>query len=103
MDVVIFVIVIAIVVPIVKKCMSSGSNAQETGTPPVNMQQQPRLIPCPDCGKQNSRLAEVCPHCGRPTELKRAADQFKTMVKDQDDRDIRYNPIRRISRLFGGK
>ena len=22
--------------------------------------------PCPDCGQQVSRMAECCPHCGRP-------------------------------------
>ena len=26
----------------------------------------PNLVPCPDCGRQVSRLAAACPHCGRP-------------------------------------
>ena len=24
------------------------------------------LFPCPDCGRQVSRLATTCPQCGRP-------------------------------------
>jgi hypothetical protein len=27
---------------------------------------QSALISCPDCGKQISRKASACPHCGRP-------------------------------------
>ncbi len=26
----------------------------------------PNLFPCPDCGRQVSRLAKSCPNCGRP-------------------------------------
>lgn len=35
----------------------------------------PKLTPCPDCGRQVSRLAESCPQCGRPlTPGKAGAD-----------------------------
>lgn len=27
---------------------------------------RPSLCPCPDCGREISRHAECCPHCGRP-------------------------------------
>ena len=30
---------------------------------------QSNLYPCPDCGKLISRLAESCPHCGRPARI----------------------------------
>ncbi len=26
----------------------------------------PNLFPCPDCGRQVSRMATSCPNCGRP-------------------------------------
>lgn len=29
----------------------------------------PRLIPCPDCGRYVSRSAPACPQCGRPLNL----------------------------------
>jgi hypothetical protein len=29
-------------------------------------QQAKRVMDCPDCNKLVSRLAAVCPHCGRP-------------------------------------
>jgi predicted amidophosphoribosyltransferase len=36
-------------------------------------QQQPastqNLIPCPDCGRQVSKLAASCPSCGRPMAI----------------------------------
>lgn len=31
-----------------------------------NITDGPNLFPCPDCGRQVSRLAKSCPHCGRP-------------------------------------
>jgi hypothetical protein len=31
------------------------------------------LIPCPDCGKQVSRIAESCPDCGRPIKRRQTA------------------------------
>jgi hypothetical protein len=30
--------------------------------------EQPKIINCPDCNKEMSAKAEVCPHCGAPNE-----------------------------------
>jgi hypothetical protein len=36
----------------------------------------PKLVPCPDCGRQVSRLATSCPQCGRPfTSAQQGTDQ----------------------------
>ena len=32
----------------------------------VNEPPNPNLLPCPDCGRNVSRLATSCPQCGRP-------------------------------------
>ena len=32
-----------------------------------NAQGNPNLVACVDCGGAVSRLAESCPHCGRPS------------------------------------
>jgi predicted amidophosphoribosyltransferase len=34
------------------------------------------LIACPDCDKQVSRIAESCPHCGRPLKRRQTAGGF---------------------------
>ena len=34
----------------------------------VPEQPSPNLYPCPDCGRQVSRLATTCPQCGRPLQ-----------------------------------
>lgn len=34
--------------------------------PPIDPATNPRLFPCPDCGRYVSRLASSCPQCGRP-------------------------------------
>ncbi len=26
-----------------------------------------KIVPCPDCGKEISSMANACPHCGRPS------------------------------------
>jgi len=39
--------------------------------------ENPNLAPCPDCGRQISRLAETCPHCGRPLSPKSFGDDAK--------------------------
>jgi hypothetical protein len=70
---------------------------------PINRMPTSNLISCPDCAGQHSRLAEMCPHCGRPTELKVGSDLFKTVTKNEQDRIDHYNPFKRISRIFGGK
>jgi len=38
------------------------------------------LIPCPDCQKDLSSEAFVCPHCGRPTG-KQARVQKKVFIR----------------------
>jgi hypothetical protein len=38
------------------------------GSAPLSM--NPNLTPCPDCGRGISKLAQTCPHCGRPLHLK---------------------------------
>ena len=38
----------------------------EKGSEPE--EENPKLIPCPDCGRNVSRLAVSCPQCGRPLE-----------------------------------
>ncbi len=30
---------------------------------------QPRMVPCPDCGRMVSRKARACPGCGGPVHL----------------------------------
>jgi len=32
----------------------------------VKLKRGPNLESCPDCGGMVSRLANACPHCGRP-------------------------------------
>ena len=34
-------------------------------------------MPCPECKKEISTLAETCPHCGAPTPRKRATEANK--------------------------
>jgi len=34
--------------------------------PPPPPSSNPKLAPCPDCGRHVSRLAQSCPQCGRP-------------------------------------
>ena len=46
------VAVIVVVVVLAKKQGGAADNA---------------LVPCPDCGRPISPLAESCPQCGRPT------------------------------------
>ena len=33
---------------------------------PGGDEENPNLVPCPDCGRHVSRLAKACPNCGRP-------------------------------------
>lgn len=33
------------------------------------------LIDCPDCKKEMSKAAPVCPHCGRPNKQAKRAEQ----------------------------
>ncbi len=33
---------------------------------PAGDEQNPNLVPCPDCGRHVSRRAKACPNCGRP-------------------------------------
>ncbi len=32
----------------------------------IRLYANPKLRPCPDCGKMVSKAAEFCPNCGRP-------------------------------------
>jgi hypothetical protein len=41
--------------------------AQQTASQ-KNAEDNPKLIHCPDCGGHVSRLANSCPHCGRPLQ-----------------------------------
>jgi hypothetical protein len=42
--------------------VAAMSSAWNQDNAPAN----PNLFPCPDCGRQVSRLAKSCPNCGRP-------------------------------------
>lgn len=66
---------------------TSGVKEQIKGAvPEVN---QPKLIPCPDCGMQVSRRAQVCIHCGCPlSQLSERSPRFYGVRKINDTRVI---------------
>jgi len=41
---------------------------------PIDPRANPKLIPCPDCGRHVSRLAPSCPQCGRPLTPERPSE-----------------------------
>lgn len=43
---------------------------EHTESEVVSEPANPKLVPCPDCGRQVSGLAESCPQCGRPLRSK---------------------------------
>ncbi|MEQ8787348.1 MAG: hypothetical protein RIC55_13665 [Pirellulaceae bacterium] len=51
---------LGILVVILLVVRSSGAARPHSGA---------NLTICPDCGQAISRLAESCPHCGRPTKV----------------------------------
>lgn len=63
------------------------------------------LQPCPACGKQYYEMADKCPNCSAPNSsfIYQTWKVGNDNLKAKDDYDIKYNPIRRISRIFGGK
>ena len=61
------------------------------------------LINCPDCHKQMSDSAERCSHCGCVSETKRRTDLGMAILKADKERRDHYNPLKRISVIFGGK
>jgi Zn finger protein HypA/HybF involved in hydrogenase expression len=48
-----------------------------TAAPPMPV---PSLVSCPDCGGMVSRIANRCPHCGRPTQRKIQSNQVAVRV-----------------------
>lgn len=60
------------------------------------------LVTCKDCGHQISDMADKCPRCGRPGELKMISDRFKKMYEENKAKKDRLNPFKRIGVLFGG-
>lgn len=56
-----------------KAIVWEGASRPARGTPQATSEPAPpaepttgKLVPCPDCGRQVSRLAIACPQCGRP-------------------------------------
>lgn len=49
--------------------------------------EQSKFRKCPDCGKEISRKAEVCPHCGCPIE------KTVTCIRCNYDTDLTYKQI----------
>lgn len=44
-------------------------------SPPTSPgESNPKLTACPDCGRHVSRLAAMCPHCGRPLAADKPVD-----------------------------
>jgi len=62
------------------------------------------LINCPDCKKQVSSIAPTCPHCGRPIiSIDKYGFDVNEVRRQEKERRDKYNPLKRIGFIFGGK
>jgi hypothetical protein len=55
-------LIIAVVVGVVIAVLTSNQGSQTADS------RNPKLRPCPDCGRYVSKRALSCPHCGGPVK-----------------------------------